>query len=109
MRIQNVNKDFGIAGQIRPADIAAIAEAGYKTIVCARPDNEGFRQPTFAEVAGAAESAGLKTAHIPVQGMLTEGNLIRFEQAWKDLPKPMLCYCQSGARAGSLYVQTVGC
>jgi len=41
--------------------------------------------------------------HIPVSGMLGEGQIIRFHDAWASMPKPMLGYCRSGARAGSLY------
>jgi protein tyrosine phosphatase (PTP) superfamily phosphohydrolase (DUF442 family) len=35
--------------------------------------------------------------------MLGEGQLIRMEKALNELPMPMLGYCRSGARAGSLY------
>jgi protein tyrosine phosphatase (PTP) superfamily phosphohydrolase (DUF442 family) len=45
----------------------------------------------------------LFAVHVPVSGGLTEGALIRAEQAFRELPKPMLGYCRSGARAGSLY------
>ena len=60
-------------------------------------------QPTFAEVARAAEAAGHQIVHIPVSGGLREGDIIRFNEAWRAMPKPVLAYCRSGARAGSLY------
>ncbi len=98
-----ISKDFAIAGQIRPDQVKAIADAGYGTILCARPDNEEPGQPSFAEIARAAEEAGLKAVHIPVSGPLSEGALIRMEQAMKEVPMPIFGYCRSGARAGSLY------
>jgi uncharacterized protein (TIGR01244 family) len=100
---RKVDDDFAVAGQITPDDIPGIADAGFKTIVCARPDREEYGQPDFADVAKAAERAGLKAVQIPVSGMLGEGQLIRMEKALRELPKPMFGYCRSGARAGSLY------
>jgi uncharacterized protein (TIGR01244 family) len=100
---RKVDDNFTIAGQIAPEDIPAIAEAGFKTILCARPDDEEPGQPDFAEIAEAARRAGLNAVHIPVAGMLREGQLIRMETALKELPAPMFGYCRSGARAGSLY------
>jgi uncharacterized protein (TIGR01244 family) len=102
-RYRSVDKDFAVAGQVSPDDLGALAEAGFKTILCARPDHEEPGQPTFAAIAAAAEKAGLKAVHIPVSGMVGEGQLIRMETALRDLPKPIFGYCRSGARAGSLY------
>jgi len=103
---RKVDGDFSIAGQVSPDDLPSIAEAGFRTIICARPDHEEPGQPRFADIASAAERAGIKAVHIPVQGMPGEGQLIRMEQALKDLPRPILGYCRSGARAGSLYTIT---
>lgn len=83
--------------------MADIVAAGYRSLLCARPDNEDVNQPSFAAIAGAAQVAGLQAVHIPVSGRLTEGALIRKEKALADLPAPILGYCRSGARAGSLY------
>ena len=100
---RQVDSDFAVAGQISPADLPRLAEAGFKTILCARPDHEEPGQPNFTAIEKAATEAGLKAVHIPVSGMVGEGQLIRMETALRDLPKPMLAYCRSGARAGSLY------
>ncbi|MGV8833626.1 MAG: beta-lactamase hydrolase domain-containing protein [Devosia sp.] len=103
MHINKIAPEFATTGQITPDQIKAVADAGYKSIVCARPDHEEGGQPLFADVARAAEAAGLKIVHIPVSGPLGEGQIIRFHDAWQNLPKPMLGYCRSGMRAGSLY------
>ena len=103
MNLRQIAPDFSTTGQITPEQIDAVAAAGFKSIVCARPDDEEGGQPAFAEVAKAAEAAGLSIVHIPVSGPLGEGQIIRFHQAWNDLPKPMLGYCRSGMRAGSLF------
>lgn len=103
LNIRKIDDDFATTGQITPDQVKSVAEAGFKSIVCARPDDEEFGQPAFADVARAAEAQGLQIIHIPVSGMLGEGQIIRFHQAWAELPKPVLGYCRSGARAGSLY------
>ena len=103
MNLKQIAPDFSTTGQITPDQIKDVAAAGFKSIVCARPDQEDAGQPAFAEVAKAAEAAGIEIVHIPVSGMLGEGQSIRFHEAWKTMPKPMLGYCRSGMRAGSLY------
>ena len=103
MNIRKLDDDFSVTAQITPEQVKAVSDAGYKSIVCARPDKEEFGQPSFDEVARAAEAEGLQIVHIPVSGGLGEGQIIRFHQAWEQMPKPVLGYCRSGARAGSLY------
>lgn len=100
---RNLDKDYAVSGQILPSQIPAVAAAGFKSIVCARPDNEDPGQPSFAEVAREAEKAGLKIVHVPVSGAMSQGTFIKFEQAMAELPKPVLAYCRSGGRASSLY------
>ncbi len=106
MTINKIDDQFAQSAQIQPDDVRAIAEAGYRTIVCARPDNEDPGQPSFAAIAEVAERFGLKAVHIPVSGQLTEGQLIRFEQAKAESDGPILGYCRSGGRAGSLSAAT---
>jgi len=105
--IQKIDDQFAQSAQIQPDDVRLIAEAGYKGIVCARPDDEDPGQPSFADIAEAAARFGLKAFHIPVSGRLTEGQLIRFEQAKAETDGPLLGYCRSGGRAGSLYAATL--
>ncbi len=103
MNIRKLDDDFSVTAQITPEQVKTVSNAGYRSIVCARPDNEEFGQPSFDEVARAAEIEGLQIVHIPVSGGLGEGQIIRFHEAWERMPKPVLGYCRSGARAGSLY------
>lgn len=103
MNIRKIDDNFSVTGQITPEQVKDISEAGYKGIICARPDNEEGGQPSFDAVARAAEAAGIQIVHIPVSGMLGEGQIIRFHDAWEKMEKPILGYCRSGARAGSLY------
>ena len=103
MNIRKIDDSFAVTGQITPEGVKAVAESGYNAILCTRPDDEEYGQPSFADVARAAEAEGLTILHIPVSGGLREGDMIRLQQAWPDLPKPVLGYCRSGARAAALY------
>ncbi|MBL8596612.1 MAG: TIGR01244 family phosphatase [Devosia sp.] len=103
LSFRRIDADFAVGGQVQPADIDRIKAAGFRSILCARPDQEEPGQPAFGLVSQAAEQAGLEALHIPVSGQLTEGALIRMEQALDTLPRPIFGYCRSGARAGSLY------
>jgi len=100
---RNLDSSYAVTGQIMPDQIPAVAAAGFKSIVCARPDNEDFGQPSFAEVAREAEKAGIQIVHVPVSGAITQASFMRFEDAMKQMPKPVLAYCRSGGRAASLY------
>jgi uncharacterized protein (TIGR01244 family) len=103
LRFRKIDADFSVTGQISPEEVQKVADAGFKTIVCARPDNEEPGQPRFVVIAAVAKQLGLEAVHIPVSGGIGEGQLIRMEDALKKLPTPMLGYCRSGARAGSLF------
>ena len=56
---RKIDDRFAIASQIQPADVSGLVDAGYKGIICARPDNEDAGQPSFAEIAAAASKAGI--------------------------------------------------
>ena len=43
MNVRAVDTNFHVTGQISPAEFQPIAKAGYKTVVCMRPD--GRRPP----------------------------------------------------------------
>lgn len=103
VNFKTLDQDYAVSGQILPSQIAAVAAAGFKSIVCARPDNEDHGQPSFNDVAREAEKAGLQIVHVPVSGMVGQGAFMKFEQAMNDMPKPVLAYCRSGGRAASLY------
>ncbi|MDB5473811.1 MAG: hypothetical protein JWP99_1114 [Devosia sp.] len=103
MNIRKIDDRFAVTGQIQPGDISALAAAGFSGIICARPDDEDAGQPSFEQIEKAARQAGITAVHIPVSGPLTEGQMIRFEQALETMDGPVLGYCRSGGRAGSLY------
>lgn len=104
MNMQKINDALSIAQQISVADVATLAEQGFKSIVCNRPDGESADQPTFAAIAAAAEDHGLQIVHQPVVGSsITPQDGAEFGQHVKALPQPVLAYCRSGARCMMLH------
>jgi sulfide:quinone oxidoreductase len=104
MQVTQLSPAFSVSPQIAASDIAAIKAAGYRTIICNRPDGEGADQPRFDEIAAAARGAGLEAAYVPViPGAMTQDNVNAFKTALRNLPQPVLAYCRSGARAASLW------
>jgi uncharacterized protein (TIGR01244 family) len=93
------------AGQIAPADVAAIAAHGFKTVVNNRPDGEGGAdQPTSAQIQQAAEAAGLQYVHLPVvSGQLTPGQVEQMAGVLQSAPAPVFAFCRSGARTEHLF------
>lgn len=104
LKLTRIAQDFAVTGQILPEQIEEIAALGFRTIVCARPDNEQAGQPSFADIAAAAGRGGLKAVHIPMSGGApSPDQLALFRQALQDAGGPVLGYCRSGMRAGNLH------
>ena len=100
---------ISVAPQLTPEAMAAAAAAGFKSVVNNRPDFEhGPDQPSSAAMQAAATAAGLQYRHLPVSGGYQSAEEIKaFAQLLRDLPKPILAFCRSGARSTNLYVQAV--
>jgi len=103
--INPLSDDFAVAPQLSAQDMAAVAEAGFKSVIINRPDFEGGPdQPASADVMAAAQAAGLRVEYQPVvSGAMTADDVARFGQLLQELPGPVLAYCRSGSRCTTLY------
>jgi len=107
--INPLTPDFAVAPQLGPDDMAAVAAAGYKSVIINRPDYEGGPdQPTAAAVGEAARAAGLACEYQPVvSGAMTPADVARFAELLDKLPGPVLAYCRTGTRCTQLYRSAV--
>jgi len=107
---QNINADFATCPQLLPAQMAAVAAAGFKSVINNRPDHEGgTEQPSSADLERAAIAAGLSYAYLPVVPTDIKADEVASMGALVDeLPKPVLAFCRSGARAAKLYQLATG-
>ncbi|MCK8787376.1 bifunctional protein tyrosine phosphatase family protein/NAD(P)/FAD-dependent oxidoreductase [Roseomonas sp. NAR14] len=104
MEVKSLTPTVSVAPQILPEEVAALAAAGFRAILCNRPDGEGADQPGFGEVARAASLAGLEAAYLPVaSGKVTDAEAEAFARLLDRLPKPVLAYCRTGTRSATLW------
>lgn len=104
MDVRKINEDLSVSPQITADDMTAIKEAGFRTIICNRPDGEEADQPSFAEIEAAASAAGLEARHVPVQsGMVKGEDVVDFASTLKQVQGPVLAYCRTGTRSATLW------
>ncbi|MFC3023423.1 TIGR01244 family sulfur transferase [Vibrio zhugei] len=98
--------DLSVTGQIEPADLTVIAEAGYKTIISNRPDGEGEKQPRNAELAKQAQQLGITFIEQPVQSAaITPEDYDNFADILRTATTPVLAFCRTGTRCSRLWVE----
>lgn len=104
MDLRKITEKTSVSPQITPQDMDAIKAAGFRAIICNRPDGEGADQPSFEEIEKAAQKAGIEAAYVPVtSGMVRDDDVAAFGAALKDLPRPVLAYCRTGTRSATLW------
>ena len=100
---------FAVSPQIAPADIPALAAAGYKTIINNRPDGEEDGQFSAAEARAIAEDNGINYIHLPVKMPELNADIVdQFSAAVKEQPGPILAHCKSGTRSCVLWTMAAG-
>ena len=101
--ITKLNDAVSVSPQLQLDDVTALAKAGFKSIICNRPDSETGEHPSSAAVAEAAEKSGLQFAYVPaISGAITDQDGEKMAAALAKLPAPTLAYCRSGARSTKL-------
>jgi sulfide:quinone oxidoreductase len=104
VEFRKINDDITVSPQITAADLPGIAAAGYRSIICNRPDGEGADQQTFDEIDAAAREAGLVARYLPVvSGKVQDGDAEAFGTAMRELPGPAFAYCRTGTRSATLW------
>jgi len=104
--IRPVAADVCVAPQLTPESMAEAAGAGFRSVINNRPDFEhGPHQPTNAAIETAARAAGLEYRFLPVgSAYQSPQEIAAFAQLLRELPRPILVFCRSGARSTRLYV-----
>ncbi len=105
LSLNPLTPDVSVSPQLDPGALAAVAAAGFKTVINNRPDGEGGpSQPTSAAIEAAAHAAGLAYAHLPVSpAVQTPEEAARFKELLATLPKPVLAFCRTGVRSTKLF------
>jgi len=104
MDIRQLSLTYAVSPQIAAEDIAAIAEAGFTTIICNRPDEEIPPSHHASVIEAAAVEAGLGFVTIPVTHHGLNVDMIAAQKAAMDASNgPSLAYCASGTRSSIVW------
>jgi len=107
MDLKHLSPNLAVSPQIRPADIAGLAAAGFMGIVNNRPDDEAPDQPSSLELEAEAKRHGLYYSHIPVvPGQASESDARAFAAAVEESGGPVVAFCRTGNRAETLWKMT---
>lgn len=103
--LTNLDANFSASPQINAEDLPDIKSAGFKSIICNRPDSEdGGVHPDHNLLEEAAKKLGLEFAYLPiVPGQINETNIASFKTVIANLPRPIVGYCRMGMRSKALY------
>lgn len=104
MDIRPITPELSISEQLHPQHLAALQAAGYRSVICNRPDGESPDQPTYAELADAARLLGLEIHHLPVDGgKVSDAQAEAFGALMQRCPRPALAFCRTGTRSATLW------
>ncbi len=102
--MHRLSDDFTASAQISADDLEAIADAGFKAVVCNRPDHEDPGQPTAAEIAAACEQRGVAFHHVPIVGsQLSLEAVEAMREVMSSTDGPVFAYCRSGTRSAVVW------
>jgi uncharacterized protein (TIGR01244 family) len=100
MEIRPITPAYAVSPQIEPDDMPAIAAAGFKTVLCNRPDAEVPHELSAGVMRIAAEAAGLRFIDNPVTHQTLNADMVQAQVAAMDSSDgPVLAYCASGTRS----------
>ena len=104
MDIREITEELSVGPQIDAGDVTAIAAAGFRAVICNRPDGESSDQPCCRDIEAAVKAAGMEWRMQPVRsGGVTQADAAAFGALMAELPKPVLAYCRSGTRCTALW------
>lgn len=104
MDLRPLSDDHSVAGQLDPADMAALATLGVTTVICNRPDMEVPPSHQAGAMQAAAEAAGLVFIFNPVNGAaMTMDNVEEQADAIDSAEGLVVAYCASGMRSAVMW------
>lgn len=103
MELKVIDETLAVAAQMRPGELAALAEQGFVAVICNRPDGEEQDQPMLDDMRCAAQDAGLAFHHLPVSGgIFPPAAVAAFGAIRRGTQGKVLAYCRTGTRAATL-------
>lgn len=95
---------YFVSPQIAAEDLQALAEAGFKAVICNRPDAEVPPSHQAEAIRVAAEAAGLRFEELPLTHQtMTLENVAKQRKLAEICEGPVLAYCASGTRCSIVW------
>ena len=89
-----------VSGQVRPEEVAGLAEQGVTMLINNRPDGEEADQPLAADIEAAAEAAGISYRHVPILRGIGPADIEAMQEALRAAQSGQaLAFCRSGNRS----------
>ncbi|MBN2760153.1 MAG: TIGR01244 family phosphatase [Rhodobacteraceae bacterium] len=107
MDIRPLTDGYAVSPQIAAEEATEIAAAGFKTVICNRPDGEVPPEFQADAIRAAVEAAGMTFVVNPVVGgAITPENVSTQGAAIAGQPGPILAYCASGNRSSIVWAMS---
>ena len=104
MHINQLSPDYSVAAQIVIEDVATIVNAGFKSVICNRPDQENPVPCQIEAIKAVALAAGLEFAeNVFDSDSFGSDKVERQTELLKQMPGPVLAYCASGNRCSVIW------
>lgn len=99
MDIREITPRYHVSPQIALEDAQALADAGFRLVICNRPDQEITPDIHADRMREAVEAAGLRFEVLPLTHQtMTPENVARQQELVNGSDGPVLAYCASGTR-----------
>ena len=107
MQYNTLSDDYSVSPQIDVTDVPSIAQAGFKSVICNRPDQENPVSHQIEAIKAAVEAAGMDFAeNVFDPSSFGPDKIDRQAELLEQLPGPVFAYCASGNRCSVVWAFT---
>ncbi|MDA7455548.1 TIGR01244 family sulfur transferase [Planktomarina temperata] len=104
MQINTLSDDYSVSPQIEVSDVPSITQAGFKSVICNRPDQENPEPRQIEAIKAAVEAAGMEFAeNVFDPSSFGPDKIERQAELLAQLPSPVFAYCASGNRCSIVW------
>ncbi|HEX6741565.1 MAG TPA: TIGR01244 family sulfur transferase [Sphingomicrobium sp.] len=98
--IRQLDDRTSVSGQLRPEEVAGLAEQGVTLLINNRPDGEEPDQPLAADIEGAAKAAGIEYRSVPIVRGIGPADVDAMQEALRAAADgQIIAFCRSGNRS----------